>query len=125
MLNEMRDLYKVTKHNDFEVIIEGWKKRFLKFYQIIKHDYHLEWEAVYRTCLFLEAMYGSELAKSWLFYDDTEIEVKRREESAIGALFSETAEYHVISRKMTKEELLNEINMCLKEIKKEEEAKDE
>jgi hypothetical protein len=118
MLKEMKNLYEVVDH--FEKLVERWKENFLKFYAIICHDYQYEWETVYRTCLFLEAMYGSELAKSVLFYDDTRWEMKIREENAVLALLSEMAEYHVISRKMKKDELLNEIDECVKRIKNEE-----
>jgi hypothetical protein len=124
MLREMRNLNEVVDHNDFEKLVEIWKENFLKFYAIICHDFQYDWEVVYRTCLFLEAMYGSELAKSVLFYDDTRLEMKIREENAILTLLSEAAEYHVISRKMSKDELLNEIDECLKKIKEEEEQND-
>jgi len=124
MLRELKNLYEVVDHNDFEKLVENWKNRFLKFYPIISQDCQYEWEAVYRTCLFLEAMYGSELAKSVLFYDDTRFEVKIREENAVGTLLSEVFEYYVIAKKMTKDELLNEIDKCLEKIKKEEEQND-
>jgi hypothetical protein len=121
MLREIKELYEVVKHNDFEKIIEHWKNRFLKFYSIVCYeDFQYEWEKVYRTCLLLEAMYGSELAKNVLFYDDgSQLEAKIKEENAIGSLLSEIAEYYVISRRMTKDELFYEIDHCLKKIKEE------
>jgi hypothetical protein len=118
MLRELKKLYEIVDHNDFEKLVNRWKENFLKFYAIIYHDFQYDWEVVYRTCLFLEAMYGSELAKSVLFYDDTRLEMKIREENAVLALLSEVAEYHVISKKMKKDELLNEIDECLKSLKK-------
>lgn len=120
MFNELKTLYNVVEHNDFEKLIKEWKERFLKFYAVIDCDSQYEWERVYKTCLFLEAMYGSELAKSYLFYDDTRLEVKIREENAVGALLSEAIEYYVISKKLTKEELLAELDKCLEKIKQEE-----
>jgi len=120
MFNELKLLYDVVDHNDFEEIVKRWKERFLKFYAVIDCDYQYEWERVYKTCLFLEAMYGSELAKSYLFYDDTRLEVKMREESAVGVLLSEAIEYYVILKRITKDELLNELDKCLEKIKKEE-----
>jgi len=120
MFNELRTLYDVVEHNDFEEIVKKWKERFLKFYAVIDCDDRFGWERVYKTCLFLEAVYGSELAKSYLFYDDTRWELKIREENAVGALLSEAIEYYVISKKLTKEELLAELDKCLEKIKKEE-----
>jgi len=117
MLREMKLLYEVVEHNDFEKLVERWKNRFLKFYPIISCDFQHEWEAVYRTCLFLEAMYGSELAKSVLFYDDTRFEIKMREEYGVGAMLSEIFESYVVFKRMTKDELLNEIDECLRKIK--------
>jgi hypothetical protein len=118
MLKEIKSLYKVVKYNDFEKIVENWKDRFLKFYTIICHDYDYEWEKVYRTCLLLEAMYGSDLAESVLFYDESSLEEKKlREANAVGSLLSKIIEYYVISRRMTKDELFYEIDLCLKEIK--------
>jgi hypothetical protein len=120
MLRELKELYGVVKHNEFEKIIEHWKNRFLKFYSIICHDDQYEWEKVYRTCLLLEAIYGSDLAKSVLFYgEDSLVETRIREANAVGALLSEIAEYYVISRRMTKDELFYEIDHCLKKIKEE------
>ncbi len=117
MLRELKILYDVTKQNDFEEIVKRWKERFLKFYAVINYDDRFEWDRVYRTCIFLEAMYGSELAKSHLFYsDDTR---KVREESAIGALLSETLEYYVVLKKLNKDDLLAELDRCLEKIKKE------
>jgi len=121
MFKELELLYDATDHSNFEQIVENWKNRFLKFYPIICQDCQHEWEKVYRTCLFLEAMYGSELAKSLLFYDDTRFEIKIREENAIGALLSETAGYYVVLKRLTKDELINELDKCLEKIKKEEE----
>jgi len=120
MFKEIKLLYEVVEHNDFEDIVKKWRERFLKFYAIMYCDYHYEWERVYKTCLFLEAMYGSELAKSYLFYDDTRLEAKIREENAVGALLSEAVEYYVILKRITKDELLNELDKCLEKIKREE-----
>lgn len=120
MLNEIRLLSEAVEYNDFEAIVKRWKERFLKFYAVICNECEYEWERVYRTCLFLEAMYGSELAKSYLFYDDTRVELKIREESAVGVLLSEAVEFYVISKRMTKEELLNELDRCVEKIKEEE-----
>ena len=124
MLREMKNLNEVVDHNDFEELVEIWKQRFLKFYPIISLEYQFEWEAVYRTCLFLEAMYGSELAKSVLFYDDTRWELKIREENAVGALLSEVAGYYVVLKRLKKDELLNKIDGCLRKIIEEEEQND-
>jgi len=117
MLKELKILYDVTKQNDFEEIVKKWKERFLKFYTVINCDDRFEWERVYRTCIFLEVMYGSELAKSHLFYsDDTR---KVREESAVGALLSEAIEYYVVLKKLNKDDLLAELDRCLEKIKEE------
>ena len=75
-----------------------------------------EWERVYRTCLFLEALYGSELARSYLF-GDMRFEV--REEKAVGVLLSEAIEYYLILKNITKDELLNELDKCIEKLKKE------
>jgi len=116
MLKELKILYDVTKQNDFEEIVKRWKERFLKFYTVINCDDTFMWDRVYKTCLFLEAMFGSELAKSYLFYDDTE---KIREEIAIGALLSEALEYYVVLKKSNKDDLLAELDRCLEKIKEE------
>jgi hypothetical protein len=64
-------------------------------------------------------MYGSELAKSYLFYDDTRLEVKIREENAVGVLLSEAIEYYLILKNITKDELLDELDKCIEKLKKE------
>ncbi|MDK2800211.1 MAG: hypothetical protein PWQ70_1830 [Clostridiales bacterium] len=119
MFNELKLLYEVVDHNDFEELVKKWKERFLKFYAIIVCDSQCEWERVYRTCLYLEAMYGSELAKSYLFYDDTRLEVKIREENAVGVLLSEAIVYYLILKDITKDELLDELDKCIEKLKKE------
>ncbi|MCI4463606.1 MAG: hypothetical protein JHC30_05485 [Caldisericum sp.] len=121
MFNELKLLYDVVEHNDFEDLIKKWKERFLKFYPVFYCDCDCpyEWESIYKTCLFLEAIYGSELAKSYLFDDDTRFEVKMREESAVGALLSEAIEHYVISKKITKDKLLDELNKYIEKLKKE------
>jgi len=114
MFNELKILYDVVEQNDFKEIVKRWKERFLKFYAIISCDDGFNWERVYRTCIFLEALYGSELAKSYLLYsDDTR---KVREEIAVGALLSEAIEYYVVLKKLTKDELLAELDRCLEKM---------
>jgi hypothetical protein len=115
MFNTLKLLYDVVKHNDFEELVKKWKERFLKFYAIFDCD-RSEWERVYKTCLYLETLYGSELARSYLF-GDTRLEVKMREESAVGALLSEAIEYYVILKNITKDELLNELDKCIEKLK--------
>lgn len=114
MFNELKLLYDVVEYNDFEEIVKKWKERFLKAYAFIDCDN--EWERVYRTCLFLEALYGSELARSYLF-GDMRFEV--REEKAVGVLLSEAIEYYLILKNVTKDELLNELDKCIEKLKKE------
>jgi len=116
MFNTLKLLYDVVKHNDFEELVKRWKERFLKFYAVFNCD---EWERVYKTCLYLETLYGSELARSYLF-GDTRLEEKIREENAVGALLSEAIEYYVILKKITKDELLNELDKCVEKLKREE-----
>lgn len=112
MFNELKLLYDVVEYNDFEEIVKKWKERFLKSYAFIDCDN--EWERVYRTCLFLEALYGSELAKSYLFGDMWEVRKK-----AVGVLLSEAIEYYLILKNITKDELLNELDKCIEKLKKE------
>lgn len=116
MFNTLKLLYDVVKHNDFEELVKKWKERFLKFYAVFD-CYRFEWERVYKTCLYLEALYGSELAESYLFFGDTRLEVKRREKNAVGVLLSEAIEYYVISKKITKDELLNELDRCVEKLR--------
>jgi len=113
MLKELKILYDVTKQNDFKEIVKRWKERFLKFYAVIDCDDRFKWERAYKTCILLEAMYGSELAKSYLFDDDTE---KIREESAVGVLLSEALEYYVVLKKLNKDDLLAELDRCLEKM---------
>lgn len=113
MFNTLKLLSDVVKYNDFEEIVKKWKERFLKFYAIFDCD---EWERVYKTCLYLETLYGSELARSYLFGDRI-LEEKIREENAVGALLSEAIEYYVILKNITKDELLNELDKCIEKLK--------
>lgn len=117
MYNTLKRLYDVVEHNDFEEIVKKWKESFLEFYAVINCEF--EWERVYKTCLYLETLYGSELARSYLF-GDALLEVKIREKNAVLTLLSEAIKYYVISKKITTNELLNELDKCVEKLKKEE-----
>jgi len=113
MRKKLERLKKLIKYNDFISVLKEWKQEFEKLCRSL--DSETEIDHIYRACQVLEGGYGQILAQECFYCDGRD--KSKVEKCALLMLISHAVMSEILIRGRKKEEILEEIDKFIEEVK--------